>query len=140
MSYRPDMSTTDESSSEARIRRTIVQYFASTRNGDREGWIACFTPDAVSRDPVNAPAITGHDALRRFYDGIVGLVATIGLEAEQVYVCGDHAAITWVGRGLSKSGKPYVFQGIDVFEFAADGRISAAKAYWDPSKLMAQLG
>lgn len=119
---------------------TIERYFAATRNGDREAWVACFAARAVSQDPVNGPEIVGHDALRRFYDSIVGLVATIGLDAEQVYVCGDHAAITWVGRGLSKSGKPYVFQGIDVFEFAADGRISAAKAYWDPSKLMAQLG
>jgi len=134
------MSSPTETPGTAFIETTIARYFAATRNGDRDGWVACFAPDATSRDPVNGPPIVGHEALRRFYESITGLVATIGLEAQHTYVCGDRAAVKWIGRGTSKSGKPYVFEGIDTFEFDARGRIRLLEAYWDPAKLMAQLG
>ena len=45
----------------------------------------------------------------------------------------------WTGRGIGKNKKPFVFEGIDVFEVDAKGKITALYAYWDPAKLMAQL-
>lgn len=119
---------------------TISRYFAATRTTDREAWVQCFTPNGASHDPVGAPPHVGHAALRAFFDSIVGLVKTIGLHEEHVFACGDRIAVKWIGRGLSKSGKPYSFEGIDVFECDAQGRITTLHAYWDPSKLMAQLG
>lgn len=120
--------------------RTIERYFACTRNGDRDGWVACFRPDAVSHDPVGAPPIVGHEALGRFYDSIVGLMETVGLEAEATYACGARVAVKWIGRGRSKSGRPCRFEGIDVFTCGADGRIERLEAFWDPATLMQQLG
>jgi steroid delta-isomerase len=122
------------------IETTIARYFAATRAPDREAWVACFASDGASHDPVGAPPHVGHDALRKFFDSIVGLVETIGLHEDQVYVCGDQAGVKWTGRGLTKQGKPYTFEGIDVFECDATGKIVTLKAYWDPAKLMAQLG
>jgi steroid delta-isomerase len=122
------------------IQRTIHAYFAATRAMDREAWVNCFTPDGVSFDPAGAPGTRGHAALRQFFDGIVGLTSTIGLMEERVHICGDQAAIQWIGRGTGRTnGKPVVFEGIDVMSFAADGKIRELHAYWDPAALMAQL-
>jgi len=122
------------------IERTVHSYFAATRAMDREAWVNCFVPDGVSIDPVGSPPVCGHASLRQFFDGIVGLASPIGLMEERVHVCGDRAAIQWIGRGIGrKNGKPVVFEGIDVMVFAADGRIREVHAYWDPAALMAQL-
>lgn len=121
------------------IETTIARYFAATRNGDPDAWVACFAPQGASHDPAGSPPHVGHEALRRFFLSITGLVETIGLHEDHVYVCGSQAGVKWTGRGLTKSGKPYSFEGIDVFEVDDKGRIVVLKAYWDPAKLMAQL-
>lgn len=124
----------------ASIDRTIHAYFAATRAMDREAWVACFAPDGFSVDPVGAEPARGHEALRRFFDSIAGLASTIGLMETSIHVCGDQAAVAWIGRGVGKAnGKPFVFDGIDVMRFDAQGRIRELHAYWDPSRLMAQL-
>lgn len=106
---------------------------------DREAWVAVFAKDGESHDPVGAPPHRGHAALRAFFDGIVGLTRTIGLYEDDVYICGDRAAVKWTGRGIGKNGKPFQFEGIDVFEVDAHGQITRLNAYWDPALLMAQL-
>lgn len=119
---------------------TVARYFAATRTPDREAWVQCFAPNGTSHDPVGAPAHVGHAALRVFFNSIVDLVDTIGLHEQHVYACGNDIAVKWIGRGLSKSGNPYSFEGIDVFECDAEGRITMLHAYWNPGLLMAQLG
>lgn len=121
------------------IETTIARYFAATRAMDRRTWVECFAPNGVSHDPVGAPPNVGHAALGAFFDSIVGLVATIGLHEERVHVCGARAAVKWIGRGTSKTGKPFTFEGIDVFTCDAAGRIVALEAFWNPPELMAQL-
>lgn len=131
---------TPSSDLRASIERTIHDYFAATRAMDREAWVACFAPDGFSIDPVGAEPTRGHDALRRFFDSIAGLASSIGLMETSVHVCGNEAAIAWIGRGVGKeNGKTFVFEGIDVMRFDARGRIREVHAYWDPARMMAQL-
>ena len=122
------------------IEKTIAAYFAATRAMDRDAWVRTFTEDGMTHDPVGAPPTKGHAALGKFFDGIVGATETIGLTEEHVFVCGDKAAVKWTGRGVGKNKKPLAFEGIDVMEFDARGRIKTIHAYWDPAQLMAQLG
>ena len=97
------------------VERTIHDYFAATRAMDREGWVRCFSAEGCTIDPVGTPPVRGHAGLRKFFDGIVGLTTTIGVMEERVYVCGDQAAIQWIGRGIGRAnGKPIVFEGVDV--------------------------
>src|SRR5882672_10294247 len=104
------------------VERTIQAYFAATRAMDRDAWVRCFCADAVSIDPVGAPPLRGHAALGQFFDGIVGMASTIGLMEERVHLCGDQAAIPWIGRGVGRAnGKPFVFEGVDVMFFDAEG-------------------
>lgn len=118
---------------------TIAAYFAATRAMNREAWVATFAADGESHDPVGAPPTRGHAALGAFFDGLVGMTNSIGLHEDHVFVCGAEAAVKWTGRGVGKNGKPFQFEGIDVFEIDAQGKIKRLFAYWDPPKLMAQL-
>ncbi len=122
------------------IETTIARYFTATRTSDRDAWVACFAPNGSTQDPSGTPPHVGHEAIGRFFDSIVGLFETVGLHEEHVFICGDKAGVKWTGRGLAKNGKTCTFEGIDVFECDATGRIVRLEAFWDPSKLMAQLG
>jgi steroid delta-isomerase len=122
------------------IEKTIAAYFAATRAMDRDAWVRTFAEDGVTHDPVGAPPTKGHAALGKFFDGIIGLTEKVGLSEEHVFVCGDRAAVKWTGRGIGKNGKSLTFEGIDVMEFDARGKIKSIHAYWDPTRLMAQLG
>jgi steroid delta-isomerase len=121
------------------IEKTIADYFAATRAMDRKAWVSTFAADASSHDPIGTPPHVGHVAIGKFFDGILALTDKVGLTAEHVYICGNRAAVKWAGRGIGKNKKPLAFDGIDVFEFDAQGKIKTLQAYWDPSKLMAQL-
>ena len=125
---------------EKTIEKTIAAYFAATRAMDRKAWVGTFAEDGASHDPVGAPPMKGHAALGQFFDGIVALTEKIGLTEDHVFICGNQAAVKWTGRGIGKNKKPLVFEGIDVMEIDAQGKIKTLHAYWDPSKLMAQLG
>lgn len=118
---------------------TIAAYFSATRAMDREAWVGTFAEDGAMHDPVGAPPHTGHAAIGKFFDGIVGMTEKVGLTEDHVFACGDKVAVKWTGRGIGKNKKPFVFEGIDVFEIDAKGKIKTLHAYWDPAKLMAQL-
>lgn len=121
------------------IPETIRAYFAAIRAMDKEAWVATFAEDALQFDPADAPPNRGHADLRAFFDRITGLVKTIGLEEDHVFVVGRQAAVKWTGRGIGPRGNAYMFEGIDVFDFDAHGKIARLHAYWNIEKLLAQL-
>lgn len=121
------------------IEKTITAHFAATRAMDREAWVRTFAADGVTHDPVGTTPHKGHAAIGKFFDGIVRMTENVGLTENQVYVCGDKAAVKWTGRGIGKNKKPFTFEGIDVFDIDAQGKIKTLHAYWDPARLMAQL-
>jgi hypothetical protein len=55
-------------------------------------------------------------------------------------VRGNKVAVEWTTHGIGENKKPLAFEGIDVFEFDAESKITTLQAYWDPSKFMAQRG
>lgn len=121
------------------VESTIRAYFAAIRAMDREAWVATFAADAVTFDPADAPPTRGHAELRAFFDRITGLVKTIGLHEDHVFVNGNEVAVKWTGRGVGPRGNDYSFEGVDVFEVDARGKIARVRAYWNPEKLLAQL-
>ncbi|HZS08337.1 MAG TPA: nuclear transport factor 2 family protein [Blastocatellia bacterium] len=121
------------------LQKVVADYFAATRAMDREAWVATFAADAVSYDPVGAPPMKGHDAFRRFFDGITGAFERVGLTENQVFIAGDSAAVKWTGNGVGKNGRAVTFEGIDVFEIDGAGKIRELRAWWDPAAMMAEL-
>jgi steroid delta-isomerase len=122
-----------------RIQKAVADYFAATRAMDAQAWVSTFAADAISNDPVGAPPTSGHDALRQFFDGIVGAFEKVGLFEDQVFVSGNEAAVKWTGRGTGKNGREITFEGIDVFEVNDEGKIQTIRAYWNPAAMMAEL-
>ncbi|MBA2733820.1 MAG: nuclear transport factor 2 family protein [Acidobacteria bacterium] len=121
------------------ISRSIKAYFAATRAMDTEAWVATFAPDAISYDPVGAPPTAGHDALRQFFEAILGAFDKVGLTEDQMFIAGNGAAVKWTGRGKGKNGREVKFEGINIFELNEDGQIQNLRAYWNPAEVMMQL-
>ena len=121
------------------LRMQCKAYFAAIRAMDEQAWIDTFAEDAVSHDPVGAPAIVGHKSLREFFQTITAAFKEVGLTEEEVFIAGNGAAVKWSGRGISQRGRKAHFEGIDVFEVNEAGKIQTLHAYWNPAEMMAQL-
>ena len=121
------------------IQKAVADYFAATRAMDANAWVSTFAEDAISHDPVGAPPMAGHAALRQFFEGIVGAFETVGLFEDQVFTSGNEAAVKWTGRGTGKNGREVTFEGIDVFEINDEGKIQTVRGYWNPAAMMAEL-
>jgi len=121
------------------IRDAIATHYAAIRAMDMNAWLDTYANDAVSHDPVGSPPHIGHDGLRQFFQGISAALETMGMREEQVFLAGSEAAIKWAGYGRGKNGRDVTFEGIDVFEMNAEGKIQTQWTYWDPTQLMADL-
>lgn len=121
------------------VQHAIAEYFAAIRAMDVERWVNTFAADAVSHDPVGAPPLHGHEALRQFLTGVAAGFETVGLTEDSVFINGNSAAVKWNGTGVGKNGKPVHFEGIDVIHCNEQGKITLVYAYWDPAPVMAVI-
>lgn len=119
--------------------KTVAEYFAAIRAMDVERCVAVFAPDAEQHDPVGAPPNVGHQAIRAFFTGIFGGFKSVSLVEDGIYVRGSAAAVKWTGNGISPSGKAITFEGVDVIDCNAAGKIVMVRAFWDPAPVMAAL-
>lgn len=122
-----------------RISRAVRAYFLAIRAMDAEAFANTFAEDGTTRDPVGAPSITGRQGIREFLESICKNFKSVSLDEQSIFVAGNGAAVKWIGRGTSSSGKEVNFEGIDVFEVNADGKIQNVWAYWNPAEMIAQL-
>lgn len=122
-----------------KISHAVRAYFLAIRAMDPDAFANTFADDGTTFDPVGTPAITGRAALREFLTSICKNFKSVGLMEESVFVAGNGAAVKWVGRGTSITGKDVRFEGVDVFEINVDGKIQTVRAYWNPAEMIAQL-
>ena len=106
---------------------------------DVDRWVDTFAPDAESHDPVGAPPLLGHDALRQFLTEIFSVFETVGLTEDHIFVTADTAAVKWTGLGRGRNGKDVIFEGIDIIECNPDGKIISVRAYWNPAPIVAAV-
>jgi steroid delta-isomerase len=121
------------------VSRAVKAYFESIRAMDAEAWANTFADDAINHDPVGAPPIAGREKLLEFFQSIAGAFKEVGITEDQVFISGNGAAVKWTGRGISRQGRKVIFEGIDVFEVNAAGKIQKLYAYWNPAEMAAQL-
>ena len=115
---------------------TIVEYFSAIRAMDVERYVQTFAEDAVVEDPVGSPPLRTQDARRQFLTGINSLFQSVDLIEEHVYANGDSVAVKWIGKGVGRNGKAVSFEGIDVIDCNAVGKIQTVRAFWDPAPVM----
>lgn len=121
------------------VAKVVAEYFAAIRAMDQAAWVNTFAEDAISHDPVGAPAHEGHQKLTEFFQSITAAFTEVGLTEDQVFVAGNSAAVKWTGSGISKQGNKVRFEGIDVFTINDAGKIQTLHAYWNPAEMVAQL-
>lgn len=129
----PELCTADTT------RHVIAAFFAATRAMDVEAFVATFATDALLEDPVGAPTVQGHAAIRRFFTRLMAALPTFGMSEERVVASGHRGAAAWLGHGVGTNGHAVTFVGIDTFTINAAGTIQELHAYWDADALFAQL-
>jgi steroid Delta-isomerase len=122
-----------------RVSRAVRDYFLAIRAMDAKAFANTFAEDGTTRDPYGAPPISGRDGIREFLQSICKNFKSVGLDEESIFVAGNRAAVKWTGKGTSTSGREVKFEGIDVFEVNADGKIQNVWAYWNPAEMIVQL-
>lgn len=123
----------------AHIRDVFARYAAAHTAGDVDAIVALFAPDAVIRDPANAPEQRGHAALRRFFtEGIAASGGPVEMTLEgAVRVAGNEGAAALIVRTVSAQ-PVYRVETLDVMTFGADGLITGMVAYWGPDSFSAE--
>lgn len=122
------------------VQTMITQYFAATRSSNKaQEMVACFAANTVTYDPVGTPAKEGHAQLQEFFQGIASLFNEVALYEDFISINGNEASVKWTGRGVGHNGRAVTFEGIDLFEFNAEGKIQSLKAYWYPEAMLAEL-
>ncbi|MEM9797876.1 MAG: nuclear transport factor 2 family protein [Pseudomonadota bacterium] len=110
----------------------VARYFDSTRSGTVEPWLANFAENAVVDDPVGTPVKADPTAIRAMGEGFLGAFETVGLHESFVHVSGLEAVARWEGRGTTPDGTEVTFQGINLFTFDSDGRITELRGFFAP--------
>lgn len=122
---------------EANIADIINEYFAAISALDAERWVAVYADDATSYEPGNT--LTGHDALRGFFNAVAGGFESLTMAADQIFPVGNEAGVKWSAHGVGRNGRAVSFAGVDVFTVNAAGKIQTVKGFWNPAALMAEL-
>lgn len=120
------------------IEATIRAYADAWAARDREGWLGTFAPDATQEDPAGDPIRRGPGEIGRFWDDAMARYTSIEIVPREVFVVGHEAAMVWTINGVTSDGA-VTFDGVDVFRFDDDARITSVRAFWDRSALHAQL-
>ena len=117
---------------------SLSDYFAALNALDRRGYVACFTPDALVRDPYGGRELRGEAGLNKFFDGMLHTWERFTMSAGEAYASGDRLAVTWRTEATAKSGKTARFAGVNIFTLEGE-KISRLDGYWDFKAMVAQL-
>ena len=121
------------------LQQLTARYYRLIRMADVDGFVDLFAPDGVSHDPVGAPPHVGHDGVRAFLTGVLGLCEQLDIVPVDTVCAHNRAAVTWSAVARGKNGSQTEFGGIDVFTFDQDRRIASLYAFWDATPVMHAL-
>lgn len=117
------------------VESWVRDYFKATQSGDAQVWFSTFAEDAVVEDPVGAPAKTTSEEILAQGQEFVAAFKQVGLYESFIHVNGLEAVAMWTGRAITHSGQALTFEGIDLFEFDSDGKITLLRGFWTPPSL-----
>ena len=121
------------------IQNLVTSYFSSLQSMDAAGWLENFTEDAIIYDPVGNPPSKARENAQAFFGLLSMAFEKLELSQDHIFIAGNGAAVKWTMRGLGKSGKQGVGEGISVFEVHESGKIQQVSSYWDDAAMMAQI-
>jgi len=123
-------------------RQLGLASMAAVEAGDREGWLALFSDDALVEDPVGPsmfdPEGKGHrgrDAIAAFYDNVIGVNESIRFAIRQSFECGDEVANVGVIHIELAGGGAIEVDGVYCYRVSADGKLGGIRAFWEPGQV-----
>ncbi|HEX9377668.1 MAG TPA: nuclear transport factor 2 family protein [Actinomycetota bacterium] len=111
------------------ITTAVDAYARSFGAGDKELFLSALSDGVTQIDPVGSTPNHGKEALAAFWDGLFELCDTVALEARDVFVAGDEAAMLFTVVQGRKDGQQLTFEGVDVFQVDDDGKIVLIKGF-----------
>ena len=117
------------------IRATVHTYIELMCKSDIDGIMALYANDATAEDPVGGDPVEGIEALRQFY-AFAAPALQIELQGP-ICVAGNECAFPLLAQ-LTLGDTVQYLDAIDTLCFAADGKITTMRAYWNPEELRAE--
>jgi ketosteroid isomerase-like protein len=121
------------------IAATVNAYFACIQTLDQAGWQNLFTADGLTYDPVGNPPSPAHERAADFFALLTRAFSSIQLAPDQIFICGNNAAVKWTMHVVGQNQRTGEAEGISTFELDESGKIRVVSSYWDDAALMQQL-
>lgn len=125
---------------DTKLAQVVDGYFRGLAAAEIGDWLELFADDAVSHDPVGASPAEGKRAIEAQWRVLRSQFDSLRFSLDYIAyagICG--AAVKWTGTGSAADRRTVRFEGIHVFELAADGTIATVMAYWDPAATLLEL-
>jgi steroid Delta-isomerase len=124
-------------------REASKRSMAAIEAGDRDGWLALFTDDAVVEDPIGAsifdPEGLGHrgkDAIAKFFDNVIAPNDGLKFDIRSSYECGSEVAnVGTIEITLPGGEQVATVELVSTYRIAPDGRLEALRAYWEMEQM-----
>jgi steroid Delta-isomerase len=117
----------------------IEEVFARLAAFDAQGVVNHFADDAVVEDPVGTPPIQGKPAITAYLQTFPTLFNKIKVHSLDVTVCGQEVAVKWRLRFKTKTGNVFFLDGVGIFKFNEEGKITSEREFFDLAYFLAQL-
>lgn len=102
---------------------------------DAEAISLLYAPDAVVKDPVTAPAVSGREAIRAWYQAAFDATGHMDMKVDgEVRVAGRHGASNFIVLAGQET-TPFQSNTLDVMVFNDEGLITSMSAYWGPTNI-----
>jgi steroid delta-isomerase-like uncharacterized protein len=106
-----------------------------------------FTEDCIYEDVTFGAVNHGHEELKAFVNGFIGVAPDAYFEPGLKFVAGDRAGAEWTATGTHRGDMPgmpasnrrFSVRGASIFELR-DGKLHRCSDYWDLATFMRQLG
>ena len=121
------------------IKAIVTDVFEKFAAFDAQGTAALYAPDGTIEDPVGTPPIQGTQAIIAYLESFPTILNEIRIQAFDVTVCGQEAAIKWRLRFKTKTGNVFFVDGIGIFTIDENGKVKSDREYFDNAYFLSQL-
>ncbi len=138
-SVMPAEAAVRQNPSPEQIEAVIEDAFAGLVAFDTQRVVNNFAADAVLEDPVGTPPMQGKEAIGAYLDTFPTLFSQLKLYSLDVTVCGQEAAVKWRLRFKTRTGNVFFLDGVGIFKFNEEGKITSEREFFDLAYFLAQL-
>lgn len=121
------------------IEAIVTDVFNKFSSFDAEGTAALYAPDGTVEDPIGTPPIQGTQAIIAYLQTYPTILNEIRIQAFDVTVCGQEAAVKWRLRFKTKTGNVFFVDGIGIFKINDNGKVQSDREFFDLAYFLSQL-